>query len=117
MLDLSPEKLFVLGVVALVVLGPNRLPAAARTLGRIVGQLRAMSASFQSEVREALHEPGEAINQAVAEFRPGQVRRSVRQAVTNTLAPPPAAPATGPAQSASVSPGTGAANPDDPSLN
>jgi sec-independent protein translocase protein TatB len=116
-LDLSPEKLFVLGVVALVVLGPNRLPAAARSLGRIIGQLRAMSASFQSEVREALHEPGDAISQAVAEFRPGQVRRSVRQAVTNTLAPPSATPAPRPAPDAFLSPTAGTANPDDPSLN
>jgi sec-independent protein translocase protein TatB len=94
-LDLSPEKILVLGILALVVLGPDRLPGAARTLGRFLGHVRAMSSSFQAEVREALHEPGEAVSSAVGEFRsefhlgtPGEIRRSVRQAVTDTLIPP-----------------------------
>lgn len=87
MLDLSPEKLFMLAVLALVVLGPNRLPGAARSIGRVVGQLRAMSASLQTEVREALHDPEDEFTSALAEFRPGEVRRTVRRAVTDTLAP------------------------------
>ena len=37
-LNFSPEKLFLVGLIALVVLGPNRLPQAARTLGRLVGR-------------------------------------------------------------------------------
>lgn len=87
MLDLSPDKLLMLAVVALVVLGPNRLPGAARTLGRLVGQLRAMSGSLQEEVREALHDPHDAFTSALADLHPAQVRRSVRRAVTDTLAP------------------------------
>jgi sec-independent protein translocase protein TatB len=86
-LDLSPEKLFMLAALALVVLGPNRLPGAARSIGRVVGQLRAMSASLQTEVREALHDPEDEFTSALAEFRPGDVRRTVRRAVTDTLAP------------------------------
>ncbi|HLI15729.1 MAG TPA: twin-arginine translocase TatA/TatE family subunit [Acidimicrobiales bacterium] len=130
MLDLSPEKLFVLGVLAMLVLGPERLPSAARTLGRWLGQLRSMSSSFQEEVRQALHEPEAAISQAVAELRPAQIRRNVRQAVTSTLAPP-AAPSAPAAPEASVVPlaapggptaGPGipagpAGHPDDPALN
>lgn len=87
MLDLSPDKLLMLAVVALVVLGPNRLPGAARSLGRMVGQLRAMSSSLQSEVREALHDPEDALTSAVTEFRPAQLRRNVRKVVTETLSP------------------------------
>lgn len=87
MLDLSPDKLVMLAVVALVVLGPNRLPGAARTVGRFIGQMRAMSSSLQSEVREALHDPEEAFTSALSDFRPAEVRRSVRRAVTDTLAP------------------------------
>jgi sec-independent protein translocase protein TatB len=86
-LDLSPDKLLMLAVVALVVLGPNRLPSAARSVGRFFGQMRSMSASLQSEVREALHDPEDAFTSAVAEFRPAAVRRNLRQAVTDTLAP------------------------------
>lgn len=87
MLDLSPDKLLMLAVVALVVLGPNRLPGAARTLGRFFGQMRAMSSSLQTEVRQALNEPEDAFTSALAEFRPSEVRRNVRRAVTDTLSP------------------------------
>jgi sec-independent protein translocase protein TatB len=86
-LDLSPDKLVMLAVVALVVLGPNRLPAAARTVGRFFGQMRAMSSSFQSEVREALHDHDDVITSTLTELRPAQLRRNVRRAVTDTLAP------------------------------
>lgn len=129
MLDLSPDKLMMLAVVALVVLGPNRLPQAARSMGRLLGQVRAMSSSLQSEVREALHDPEDAIGSALAEFRPGefrpsQVRRTVRRAVTDTLAPaallpsartpqatnPTSGPAGGP-------PSPGPPAPDDPAFN
>lgn len=88
MLDLSPDKLLMLAVVALVVLGPNRLPGAARTVGRFVGQMRAMTSSLQTEVRDALHEPEEAFTSALADFRPSEVRRGVRQAVTDVFVPP-----------------------------
>jgi sec-independent protein translocase protein TatB len=87
-LDLSPDKLAMLAVVALVVLGPNRLPAAARTVGRFFGQMRAMSSSFQSEVREALHDHDDVITSTLTELRPAQLRRNVRRAVSDTLAPP-----------------------------
>ena len=87
MLDLSPDKLMMLAVVALVVLGPNRLPGAARTIGRFVGQMRAMSTSLQTEVRQAIHDPDDPLTSALADFRPAEVRRNVRRAVTETLAP------------------------------
>lgn len=130
MLDLNPEKIFVLGVVALVVLGPNRLPQAARSLGRMLAQLRSLSASLQTEMREALHEPNEVIGAAIAEFRPTQIRRSVRQAVTSTLLPPdqsataPGNQAVPGATATNLLPGAHpaafnlpAGNPDDPALN
>ena len=40
-------------VVALLVLGPERLPGAARSVGRAIAQLRQMSTGVQSEFREA----------------------------------------------------------------
>ena len=128
MLDLSPDKLLMLAVVALVVLGPNRLPGAARTVGRFFGQMRSMSASLQSEVREALHDPEDAFTSAVAEFRPAAVRRQIRQAVTETIAPITQLSPTGngagtnvaSAQAGAAAPATGWDGrpvPDDPALN
>lgn len=110
MFNFSPEKLFLVGVIALIVLGPNRLPQAARSMGRFVATLRRMSSGFQEEVRSALSEPGEVVNSAVSEFRIPDVRRSVQDAVSSTFAPPE--PRT-PSASANLPPGT----PDDPTLN
>lgn len=45
MFDISFSELLLVGAVALVVLGPERLPAAARTAG---GLLRKARASWQS---------------------------------------------------------------------
>jgi sec-independent protein translocase protein TatB len=87
-LDLSPDKLLMLAVVALVVLGPNRLPGAARSLGRFLGQMRAMSSSFQTEVRDAIHEPHQAFTSALGDLRPADIRRNVRRVVVDTLSPP-----------------------------
>jgi sec-independent protein translocase protein TatB len=94
MLNFSPEKLFLVGIIALVVLGPHRLPQAARSLGRFLAQMRHMSSSFQDEVRGALHDPVDAVNSVIGDFRPPDIRRSVRDVITTTLTPPsPAAPA------------------------
>ena len=70
MLNFSPEKLFLVGIIALVVLGPHRLPQAARSFGRFLAQLRHMSSSFQDEVRGALHDPMDAVNSVIGDFRP-----------------------------------------------
>ena len=94
MLNFSPEKLFLVGIIALVVLGPHRLPQAARSFGRFLAQMRHMSSSFQDEVRSALHDPVDAVNSVIGDFRPPDIRRSVRNVITSTLTPPsPAAPA------------------------
>lgn len=42
-------------VVALIVLGPERLPEAARQVGRFVGELRRIGAGFQAEMRDAMN--------------------------------------------------------------
>ncbi len=44
-------------VIALIVLGPSRLPDAARSLGRAVSEFRRVSSGLQAEVRDALSEP------------------------------------------------------------
>jgi sec-independent protein translocase protein TatB len=120
--DLDPAKLLMLGFLALVVLGPHRLPQAARTVGRVVGQLRVMAESFQTEVRDALGEPAETITSAVGELRKADIRRSVRDTMATTFSLAPAAngkPA--PANGSPVPGPPGAAvpplAPDDPSFN
>ena len=59
MLNIGPAELLVVLVVALLVLGPNKLPDAARQVGRAIGEMRKLSSGFQAEMRGALKEPVE----------------------------------------------------------
>ena len=52
----GPEVLIIL-VVALVVLGPTKLPEAARQVGKAMAEFRRVSSGFQAELRDALAEP------------------------------------------------------------
>jgi Tat protein translocase TatB subunit len=56
-LNLGTGELLVIFLVALIVLGPTRLPDAARQAGRALGELRRLSSGFQDEVRAAMREP------------------------------------------------------------
>ncbi len=49
-----------IAVIALVVLGPEKLPGAARQVGQAVRLLRKISTGFQQELQNALDEPIEA---------------------------------------------------------
>src|SRR5688500_11248955 len=52
----APEILVIL-VVALLVLGPDRLPEAARQAGRVLAEVKRMSSGFQAELRDAMQTP------------------------------------------------------------
>ena len=54
MFNIGGGEVIVILLIALIVLGPNRLPDAARTIGKTMGELRRLSSSFQNEVRGAL---------------------------------------------------------------
>jgi sec-independent protein translocase protein TatB len=57
-LPAGPEMIVIL-IVAFLVLGPDKLPQAARQAGRVITELRRMSNGFQSELRDAMREPVE----------------------------------------------------------
>lgn len=54
MFNVGPGELFAIFALALVVLGPDRLPVALRTGGRIVGEVRRVTTRFQDELRTTL---------------------------------------------------------------
>lgn len=58
MFDLSFVELITIGAVALVVLGPERLPAAARTVGSLVRRARASWQAVREEFDRELASTG-----------------------------------------------------------
>ena len=55
--NLQGSELVIILLLALVVLGPEKLPDAMRKLGNFYGQMKKMSTSFQQEFKSAVDEP------------------------------------------------------------
>ena len=56
MFDIGWGELLVIGIVALVAIGPKELPGALRTLGQWMAKLRRMASEFQGQFHEAMRE-------------------------------------------------------------
>ena len=56
MFDIGWQEFALIGVVALVAIGPKELPGALRTAGKWVGKARRMAQDFQNQFQEALRE-------------------------------------------------------------
>jgi sec-independent protein translocase protein TatB len=56
MFDIGWSELLVIGVVAVVVVGPKELPRLMRTFGHYTGKLRAMASDFQRQFEDAVRE-------------------------------------------------------------
>ncbi len=56
MFDISWGKLVIIGVVALLVIGPKELPAVLRQLGQWMTKIRRMASEFQGQFQEAMRE-------------------------------------------------------------
>jgi len=54
MFNVGPEKLMVVLLIALIVLGPDKLPNAARQIGKYLNEFRRISQGFQQELRSAI---------------------------------------------------------------
>ncbi|HSP02893.1 MAG TPA: Sec-independent protein translocase protein TatB [Acidimicrobiales bacterium] len=67
MFNIGGLELVAIALVALVVLGPDKLPAALRQAGALLGQVRRMSDSFRIDVNAALAE--DAVDRPGAEPR------------------------------------------------
>ena len=54
MIDFGIDKLAIIGAVALIVIGPERLPRVARTVGALVGKAQRYVSQVQSEVNRSI---------------------------------------------------------------
>jgi sec-independent protein translocase protein TatB len=56
MFDIGWGELLVIGIVALIVIGPKELPGVLRTLGQGMSKIRRMASEFQGQFNEAMRE-------------------------------------------------------------
>ena len=58
MFDLGWTEMLVIGIVALIVIGPKDLPVMFRTLGQFVGKAKGMAREFSRATNDAANETG-----------------------------------------------------------
>lgn len=56
MLDMGWTEILLIGVIALIVVGPKDLPRMMRTFGQFVGKMRGMAREFQRSMNDAANE-------------------------------------------------------------
>ncbi len=56
MFDIGWSELLVIGIVALVVIGPKDLPKVLRALGTMMSKVRGMAAEFQGQFQDAMRD-------------------------------------------------------------
>src|SRR3989344_2781447 len=124
MFDIGFTELLLVGLVALMVLGPERLPGAVRTSGLWVVRLKRSFSNIKAEVEREIG--ADEIRRQLHNERILDLEREMKQSImpppaSNPTATPPSPPRGGagqPANAASSSPGdtvTPAANPPAPS--
>jgi len=91
MFDIAFSELLVIALVALLVIGPEKLPKVARTVGHLTGRLQryvnSVKGDIERELRaEELRKLQEDIRQEAGAFE--QVVRSETRAVEQALQPP-----------------------------
>ena len=85
MFDLGWGELLVVGVVALVVLGPKELPNALRTVSNLTRTARKLAGEFQSGINEIVREAElEDARKAAQSISKGTISQAIEKAVDPT---------------------------------
>jgi sec-independent protein translocase protein TatB len=74
MFDIAFTELMVIGVVALIVIGPEKLPRMARTVGHLAGKLQRYVSDVKADINremelEDLRKMRDSMQQAASEFQ------------------------------------------------
>src|SRR3954462_3093834 len=81
MFDIGASEIFVIGVVALIVIGPERLPRVAKTLGHLFGRLQ----RYVSEVKSDISREIELDELRKLKSTMQDAARSIEQSVTSQV--------------------------------
>ena len=81
MFDIGASEIFVIGVVALIVIGPERLPRVAKTLGHLFGRLQ----RYVSEVKSDINREIELDELRKLKTTMQDAARSIEQSVTSQV--------------------------------
>ncbi|MCB0321830.1 MAG: twin-arginine translocase subunit TatB [Bdellovibrionales bacterium] len=83
MFGVSIQEILVICVVILIVLGPDRLPQAARTAGNLLAQFRRQADAVRRELYNTVYEPAEDFRN---DFRAASEElRAVKESAKNIL--------------------------------
>ncbi len=83
MLGINGPEFIVLAVVALIIVGPERLPQYAAQLGRLVRELRRMASGAKQQVKAELGPDFDDIDWQKLDPRQYDPRRIVREALSD----------------------------------
>jgi sec-independent protein translocase protein TatB len=82
MFDFAWTEIALIGVVALVLIGPKDLPIAIKTVAGVVKKMRKMAGEFQSQMDEMVKDTSLAeVRQQIAEIRNMDIRGEIEKAV------------------------------------
>ena len=84
---LTFEKLLIIGVIAVFLLGPERLPHYAAQLGRLVRSLRDMASGAKDRVKEEMGSDFDDVDWRKLDPRQYDPRRIIREALVDEVAP------------------------------
>src|SRR6476620_3182674 len=83
MFDITSSKLLILGIVALIVIGPKDLPALLRTVGKYMGIIKRQAAAFRAQFDEAMRESERADLKKTVESVQQDAEASLREATAS----------------------------------
>jgi sec-independent protein translocase protein TatB len=82
MFDFAWSEIVVIGVVALVVIGPKDLPKVLRTVGTWVGKARAIAREFQGSLDQMMREAElEEVRKSVETATSGSLEQTIERAI------------------------------------
>lgn len=91
MFGLGMSEIILIAVVALIVIGPNKMPEVAKTMGKMYGEFRKAFSDFKSSVDIEMkeeHKPSQAASSVAETYRSKWEQPIVDAEVVDATTPP-----------------------------